>query len=223
MNVLAITTSTPTVGVWLRTDAGFAAGRTCMVARGQARPLTEAIWALLAAARLDAADLQRIACDIGPGSFTGLRMGLATARALAWAHAVPCVGVGSLPTLVAALRAAGWTGPCAVALPARTGVAYVGWSDAGIACEETLLTADDFAGWWPHRASGRAVAVAGSGWHAAGWLRAAAGPAATDVGVADAPVARAIAELAESLPSLAAHDLLPRYLQDSHAERHQPV
>ena len=228
MNLLAITTSTSTIGVWLRTDAGFDAGRTHTVTRGQPRPLTEAIWHLLAEAHLAPEELHCIACDTGPGSFTGLRMGLATARALAWAHAVPCVGVGSLATLVAAVRAAGWAGPCSVALPARAGVAYVGWSEAGTVAEEFLVAGEPaVAGspqaWWSQRARGRTVAVAGAAWSADGWLRSAAGAAAVAAAVADAPAARLVADLAHGLPPGPALELLPRYLQASQAELRSPA
>jgi tRNA threonylcarbamoyladenosine biosynthesis protein TsaB len=60
---------------------------------------------LLARARLSWSSIQRIAVGVGPGTFTGLRVGVATARALAQALEVDAVGVSTLRTLaVAALR-----------------------------------------------------------------------------------------------------------------------
>ncbi len=53
------------------------------------------------------ASLDRIGVTIGPGSFTGLRVGLAFAKGLALALDRPCVGVGTLEALAASVEAAG--------------------------------------------------------------------------------------------------------------------
>ncbi|MCP8897281.1 tRNA (adenosine(37)-N6)-threonylcarbamoyltransferase complex dimerization subunit type 1 TsaB [Shinella daejeonensis] len=69
------------------------------IGRGHAERLMGIIDAALAAAGLVLADVGRIAVTVGPGSFTGIRVGVATARGLALALAVPAVGVSSLAAL----------------------------------------------------------------------------------------------------------------------------
>ena len=80
---------------------------------------------LMAAANLTFSDLDRVAVTVGPGSFTGLRIGLAFAKGLGVALDIPCVGVGVLDALgrqavgrvLAALDARGG----AATIPGRAG------------------------------------------------------------------------------------------------------
>jgi tRNA threonylcarbamoyladenosine biosynthesis protein TsaB len=71
---------------------------------GHAPELLEAIEALLASAGGNAKDLAGIAVALGPGSFTGVRVGLATAKGLGYALGIPVEGLSSLELLA---RAAG--------------------------------------------------------------------------------------------------------------------
>ncbi|MDD9909027.1 MAG: tRNA (adenosine(37)-N6)-threonylcarbamoyltransferase complex dimerization subunit type 1 TsaB [Ahrensia sp.] len=63
------------------------------IGRGHAEHLMAQIEAVLLRADAQWPDIDRIACCTGPGSFTGLRVGLATARGLALALNCPCIGV----------------------------------------------------------------------------------------------------------------------------------
>lgn len=69
--------------------------------RGQAEFLVPMIQSVMQKADVGFADLDRIAVTIGPGSFTGVRIGLATARALSLASGKPLVGISTLELLLA--------------------------------------------------------------------------------------------------------------------------
>ncbi len=77
--------------------------------RGQAEFLVPMIQTAMKKAGLGFHDLDRIAVTIGPGSFTGVRIGLATARALSLASSKPLVGISTLELLLAQSGATGDT------------------------------------------------------------------------------------------------------------------
>lgn len=90
------------------------------IATGHAEILFDRLAVLLARNALSHADVQRIAVTTGPGSFTGLRIGLSAARGLGLARKLPVVGVPSLLALSLSVAA----GPVTVLLDARRGEAY---------------------------------------------------------------------------------------------------
>jgi tRNA threonylcarbamoyladenosine biosynthesis protein TsaB len=93
--------------------------------------LLELAEAALAAAGTGWDEVERLAVGIGPGGFTGLRIGIATARALAQGRGLEVVGVGSLDALAAGAREA-HAGPVLAVLDARRGEAFVAaWDAAG--------------------------------------------------------------------------------------------
>ena len=97
--VLAIDTATPavTAAVVRRDDTGIAvAGQRVRVdARAHAELLTPNVLASVAEADLRMADLDAVVVGCGPGPFTGLRVGMATAAAYGHALGVPVHGVCS--------------------------------------------------------------------------------------------------------------------------------
>jgi tRNA threonylcarbamoyladenosine biosynthesis protein TsaB len=102
VRLLAIETATDSVGVaLLRTDGG-AAERVHHGGRAHAELLAPAIEEVCAVSGCAVADIDEIAVDVGPGLFTGLRVGVATAKALAQALGIAVLGVSSLDVLAEA-------------------------------------------------------------------------------------------------------------------------
>lgn len=161
--LLAVSTSAPLWTVYLRSRAGETGTELELSApRGHARDLLGAIDDLLQRAGLRVSDLGGIAVDVGPGSFTSLRMGLATVRGLAWARDLPVCGVTSLQALTAAARTADANAPVAAVVAARRGWWYAGFSP-GHGQEQSLVTDDaglsEALAQWSLRADGRLVAA----------------------------------------------------------------
>ncbi|HLN04651.1 MAG TPA: tRNA (adenosine(37)-N6)-threonylcarbamoyltransferase complex dimerization subunit type 1 TsaB [Acidimicrobiales bacterium] len=102
MRILAIETATIEVGVALADETGPVAVVTSRPGRRQVETLHPAISDACRIARLTLADLDAVAVDIGPGLFTGLRVGVAAAKALGGALGIPVVTATSLEILLAA-------------------------------------------------------------------------------------------------------------------------
>ena len=106
VRILALETSTPTVGVALLDGAELVGVRSDEVGAGASARILPWAQELLAEAGWGPRDLHAVAASLGPGSFTGLRVGLATAKSLAWSADIALVGESSLRTLAAAFSAA---------------------------------------------------------------------------------------------------------------------
>ena len=102
MRILAIETPTIEVGAAVADESGPLASVTARPGRRQAETLHPAIADACRIARVTPAELDAIAVDIGPGLFTGLRVGVAAAKALAGALGLPVVTATSLEVLRAA-------------------------------------------------------------------------------------------------------------------------
>lgn len=97
--ILALATSGPQSAIGLQMPDGSLSTSTLTDARSRGRDVAPAIQALLDASGAHAADLTAVVVDIGPGSFTGVRIGVATAKSLAFAVGAPVVPVPSLAVL----------------------------------------------------------------------------------------------------------------------------
>jgi tRNA threonylcarbamoyl adenosine modification protein YeaZ len=93
--------------------------------RGHAEALMPLLARLLDRANVEAQQLDRIAVTIGPGSFTGLRVGIAAARGLALASGKPAIGLTTLAAFAAPLIAADDTVPVVSVVDARHEHVYI--------------------------------------------------------------------------------------------------
>jgi tRNA threonylcarbamoyladenosine biosynthesis protein TsaB len=104
MKVLGIETSGARGGVALLDGDRALGSRLFEKGMVHGREIAPAIRDLAAAAGLRLEELDLLACDVGPGSYTGLRVGLAAAKGLALALGKPLVGVVSLDAMAEAGR-----------------------------------------------------------------------------------------------------------------------
>ena len=90
-------------------SAGLVAGRVGEGSTSRSEYLLSSLEELLGEAGITAADIGRIAVSLGPGSFTGLRIGIASALGLARALGCEIVGVPLLPAMLSLVETAGQT------------------------------------------------------------------------------------------------------------------
>jgi tRNA threonylcarbamoyladenosine biosynthesis protein TsaB len=106
--------------------------------RGHAEALIPAIADVMMAAQLDFPQLDRIAVTVGPGSYTGLRVGISAAKGIALVNGKPAVGITTLAALSAPLIADDPAVPVVAAIDARHGNVYFHMAGAG---QRVLLSA----------------------------------------------------------------------------------
>lgn len=123
--LLAFDTATPAVTVALYDGERVVAERTTVDAMRHGELLAPAISGVLEDAGLVRQDLTAVAVGVGPGPFTGLRVGLVTARTLAAVLEIPVYGVCTLDVLaVEAVDGGTVSGPFHVATDARRKEVY---------------------------------------------------------------------------------------------------
>jgi tRNA threonylcarbamoyladenosine biosynthesis protein TsaB len=104
MLILGISTSTAQVGCAIGGHEGILGAVHSTRGRRHAETLTPAIEFLCRQTRIGLEEIGAVAVDLGPGMFTGLRVGIAAGKALAHARRLPMIGVTSLDLLAFPLR-----------------------------------------------------------------------------------------------------------------------
>ena len=127
MRLLAIDTALEACSAAVLDTAGggIIAHESNAMTRGHAEALMPLIQRVMHAARFDFSDLDRIAVTVGPGSFTGLRVGIAAARGLGLAAGKPVVGLSTLSAFAAPFIAADDSLPVVTAIDARHNHVYL--------------------------------------------------------------------------------------------------
>jgi tRNA threonylcarbamoyladenosine biosynthesis protein TsaB len=194
MIVLGLDTCLAACSVAVRDGERVLAWRSDVMARGHQERLAPMAEQVMAEARLPFARLERIGVTVGPGSFTGLRVGLAFAKGLASALGVPLAGVSALEALAAEAK-----GLVFAAVDARRDQVYLqAFEDGRPLMAPDALELGVAAARVAEIAAGRPLTLVGSG----APLLAAAAPAARLLAPegADARLVAAIAAAREPAP-----------------------
>jgi tRNA threonylcarbamoyladenosine biosynthesis protein TsaB len=126
--ILAIDTCLGASSIAVLDGGVVRAARSEPMTRGHQERIAVLAREVAAEAGIKFADLTRIAVTVGPGSFTGLRVGLSFAKGLATALSIPCVGINTLEALAASVEAKGLI---AGVLDAKMGQVYLQVFDGG--------------------------------------------------------------------------------------------
>jgi tRNA threonylcarbamoyladenosine biosynthesis protein TsaB len=102
MVVLGMDTATQALAVGLERDSELLGSVAYLIARGHSRLLQPTLASALKSCGLSVKDVERVVVGIGPGSYTGVRLGVATAKAMATALEIPLTPVSTLRVLAQA-------------------------------------------------------------------------------------------------------------------------
>src|SRR5512138_1392564 len=164
MLILAVDTTTPGGSVALLGDGALLGEADVESAATHSARLFRSVDFLLGALGRDVKDIDAFAVAAGPGSFTGIRIGLGAVKSLAYASGKPIAPVSTLAALAAKLASDGTRLVCPL-LDAKKGEIYSGLFDAGPAGLTELVpqgayAPDEFLARLP---GDRPIAFAGSG------------------------------------------------------------
>ncbi|SHF51291.1 tRNA threonylcarbamoyladenosine biosynthesis protein TsaB [Desulfacinum infernum DSM 9756] len=227
MKILAVDTSTTSGSVALCTEDRVVAEWTLVSARTHNRRLLAGVDRILADAGWDLEEVDAFAVTVGPGSFTGIRIGLSTLKAMAWALGKPLYGVSTLEALAEPLATASL--PVCPMVDARKKEIYAALyrpGAPGVLSEErpAAVFAPEAVAQWVNEP----VFVCGDGWlQYRSRLREILGDKLVDPGpgyhgIRAGNVGRiALRKMAAGAPSDPV-DLVPSYIRPSEAEINNP-
>lgn len=143
VNILAIDTSGPVAGCAVMADGRVAHLIAMNQGLTHSETIMPAVDAALSASALSCRDIDCFAAVAGPGSFTGVRIGVCAAKGLAHAAGKPCAAVDALEAL--AMNFCGFDGLCCPILDARRGQVYCAAFDMKNGRPERVLADDAVA------------------------------------------------------------------------------
>jgi tRNA threonylcarbamoyladenosine biosynthesis protein TsaB len=224
---LAIETSTLVQSVALEVEGEVVESASMRQEAGHARDLADNVQRLLRHRGLAARDIDEVAVGAGPGSFTGLRIGLSLAKGIAFVTGAPIVSVPSFEAIAASLPAGA---TLAFASDARRGEVYGGLMSTGPQASVLL----GISAWSPDAFAAALRQAGGADWSAGtgfdSYRAALADPACARqrlVRAWDTPTAERLLTLlgVRELPRTDASLVEPAYMRphDGSGPREQPV
>ena len=130
MNILMIDTSGPACGVAIARDGRVICELQLTSGKTHSQRVMPMVDQALEMCEMTAADIDLFGSVVGPGSFTGVRIGVSTVKALAHAAGKPCIGVDALEALAA--NVTGFDGVVCPILDARAQQVYGAMFEAGM-------------------------------------------------------------------------------------------
>jgi tRNA threonylcarbamoyladenosine biosynthesis protein TsaB len=228
LTILGIDTSGPVAGVCVWKDGKPRYSAVADVGLTHSETLMPMVDQALAAAGISVKDVELVACVAGPGSFTGVRIGVCAAKGFALARDIPCAQIDALEALAAG--AFGFDGEICPILDARRDQVYCARFRFGEGAlperlsEDMALSLSDFLGGLP--ADGRFLFIGdGVAAHGAAIARALGNRALIAKPHLSGLRADAACYLAEQNPALRVlgANLEPIYLRKPQAERERAV
>jgi tRNA threonylcarbamoyladenosine biosynthesis protein TsaB len=217
MRLLAIDTALAacSAAVLDTASGGILAGESLPMLRGHAEALIPLLGRVMQQSGLAFADLDRIVVTTGPGSFTGLRVGIAAARGLGVATGVPVAGVSTLSAYAAPYLGADDRSPVIAAIDARHGHVYLQVFAPGgrTLIAPRLAPLQDAV----HAASDTAACIAGSAAQAVADNLPETAPAPATIDARQAPDIGWVAQIGAVAPETASPPK-PQYLRAPDAQ-----